>query len=75
MQNITFLEQQVTLYAHVDNNNQWVINKADTDDVRSLEYVRHGDIVRLTHFVSKRRLHTHDVRPMTNDQKYQYEVR
>ncbi|KAI8077657.1 glycosyltransferase family 39 protein [Thamnidium elegans] len=67
-------QQQVTLYSHVDNNNWWVINKANTDDVRSLEYVRHGDIVRLTHFNTKRRLHTHDIRPTTNDEKYQYEV-
>ncbi|KAI9275246.1 glycosyltransferase family 39 protein [Helicostylum pulchrum] len=67
-------QQQVTLYSHTDNNNRWVINKASTDDVRSLEYVRHGDIVRLTHFNTKRRLHTHDVRPTTNDEKYQYEV-
>ncbi|KAI7897500.1 glycosyltransferase family 39 protein [Cokeromyces recurvatus] len=67
-------QQQVTLYSHIDDNNWWIINKADTDDVNDLEYVKHGDIVRLTHLKTHRRLHTHDIRPITNDEKYQYEV-
>ncbi|KAI8376981.1 glycosyltransferase family 39 protein, partial [Blakeslea trispora] len=67
-------QQQVTLYSYVDNNNGWIITKADTDEVNGLEYVKHGDIVRLKHLKTHKRLHTHDVRPMTNDQKYQFEV-
>ncbi|KAI8355651.1 glycosyltransferase family 39 protein [Choanephora cucurbitarum] len=67
-------QQQVTLYSHVDSNNWWIITKADTDEIDGLEYVKHGDIVRLKHLKTHKRLHTHNVRPMTNDQKYQFEV-
>lgn len=68
-------EQQVTLYSHVDDNNWWIINKVETNNATALEYVKNGDIVRLTHLDTRKRLHTHDVRPGTNDIKYQYEVR
>ncbi|KAI8990011.1 protein O-D-mannosyltransferase [Pilobolus umbonatus] len=66
--------QQVTLYPHKDKNNWWLINKAANDTVDGIEYVRHGDVVRLTHITTHRRLHTHDIRPITNDETYQYEV-
>ncbi|RCH94106.1 hypothetical protein CU098_000019, partial [Rhizopus stolonifer] len=67
-------QQQITLYSHIDSNNWWIINKANTDEVNSLEYVKNGDIVRLKHYKTHRHLHTHDVRPITNDEKYQHEV-
>ncbi|KAI9467724.1 MAG: glycosyltransferase family 39 protein [Benjaminiella poitrasii] len=67
-------QQQVTLYSHNDDNNWWFIHKADTDEVNKLEYVKNGDIVRLTHLKTQRRLHTHDIRPITNEEKYHYEV-
>ncbi|KAI8973653.1 glycosyltransferase family 39 protein [Mycotypha africana] len=67
-------QQQVTLYSHVDANNWWYIYKGDTEEVNEVEYIKHGDIVRLKHASTKRRLHTHDIRPITNDEKYINEV-
>ncbi|XP_074766120.1 protein O-mannosyl-transferase 2 isoform X2 [Athene noctua] len=47
-------QQQVTAYLHKDLNNLWIIKKHDLDTDLSdpsspVEFVRHGDIIRLQH--------------------------
>ncbi|CAO3651604.1 unnamed protein product [Mucor fragilis] len=67
-------QQQVTVYSHVDEQNEWIIEKADATNFTTPEFVENGHVVRLLHAKTHRRLHTHNIRPMTNDKKYQYEV-
>uniref|UniRef100_A0A8C3LXY3 Protein O-mannosyl-transferase 2 n=1 Tax=Chrysolophus pictus TaxID=9089 RepID=A0A8C3LXY3_CHRPC len=57
-------QQQVTAYLHKDLNNLWIIKKHDSDidllDSSSpVEFVRHGDIIRLEHKETSRNLHSH----------------
>ena len=58
-------QQQITTYAHKDDNNKWIIKKfnetAPALDNSSIpiELVRSGDMVRLEHLVTRRNLHTH----------------
>ncbi|CDH55799.1 mannosyltransferase 1 [Lichtheimia corymbifera JMRC:FSU:9682] len=67
-------QQQVTLYPHRDDNNWWTIYKKDTEQVTGIEYIKHGDIVRLIHNDSNKRLHSHDHRPPMTDLDYHNEV-
>uniref|UniRef100_A0A8C0AYK9 Protein O-mannosyl-transferase 2 n=1 Tax=Buteo japonicus TaxID=224669 RepID=A0A8C0AYK9_9AVES len=54
-------QQQVTAYLHKDSNNLWIIKKHDSDTAPSspVEFVRHGDIIRLEHKETSRNLHSH----------------
>ncbi|KAM4690845.1 protein O-mannosyl-transferase 2 [Rhinophrynus dorsalis] len=54
-------QQQVTTYSHKDQNNLWIIKKYDYDydPEGPLEFVRHGDIIRLEHKMTGRNLHSH----------------
>ncbi|XP_042293681.1 protein O-mannosyl-transferase 2 isoform X3 [Sceloporus undulatus] len=57
-------QQQVTAYLHKDLNNLWIIkkhnvNKDHSDPSFPLEFVRHGDIIRLEHKETSRNLHSH----------------
>uniref|UniRef100_A0A663DPQ3 Protein O-mannosyl-transferase 2 n=1 Tax=Aquila chrysaetos chrysaetos TaxID=223781 RepID=A0A663DPQ3_AQUCH len=54
-------QQQVTAYLHKDSNNLWIIKKHDSDTVPSspVEFVRHGDVIRLEHKETSRNLHSH----------------
>ncbi|KAI7866959.1 Dolichyl-phosphate-mannose-protein mannosyltransferase-domain-containing protein [Spinellus fusiger] len=79
-------QQQVTLYPHHDINNVWIIRKMDStvpsdkgdilgSDHRWLEWVRHGDIIRLEHEATQpHKLHSHDVRAPVTDYDYHREV-
>ncbi|XP_067388778.1 protein O-mannosyl-transferase 2 [Emydura macquarii macquarii] len=64
-------QQQVTAYLHKDLNNLWIIKKHDSntdhlDPSYSVEFVRHGDVIRLEHKESSRNLHSHQHEaPMT----------
>ncbi|ALC48451.1 tw [Drosophila busckii] len=61
-------QQQVTTYTHKDDNNIWLIkpyNKQALPD-KKLQLLRHGDLLRLEHLVTKRNLHSHsEAAPMT----------
>uniref|UniRef100_A0A8C9FE83 Protein O-mannosyl-transferase 2 n=1 Tax=Pavo cristatus TaxID=9049 RepID=A0A8C9FE83_PAVCR len=48
-------------YLHKDLNNLWIIKKHDSDADSSspVEFVRHGDIIRLEHKETSRNLHSH----------------
>eukprot|EP00057_Strongylocentrotus_purpuratus_P031920 XP_786089.3 PREDICTED: protein O-mannosyl-transferase 2 [Strongylocentrotus purpuratus] len=56
------MQQQVTAYTHKDVNNEWLVKKfnvnPDPNDT-SIEYVKHGDLIRLEHTATKRNLHSH----------------
>ncbi|XP_058847842.1 protein O-mannosyl-transferase 2-like isoform X2 [Acipenser ruthenus] len=55
-------QQQITSYSHKDFNNLWFVRNQDfktenpTDPV---EFVKHGDIIRLEHKETSRNLHSH----------------
>jgi len=59
-------QQQVTTYAHKDDNNQFVIKKwneeppNNTDIEAVVDLVRNGDLVRLEHLMSRRNIHSHN---------------
>ncbi|KAJ2719648.1 Protein O-mannosyltransferase 2 [Coemansia sp. Benny D115] len=59
-------QQQITGYAHKDHNNDWIIKKVhgqsygNTTD--TVEFIRHGDLVRLVHMQTSRNLHSHQVK-------------
>nr|XP_023402180.1 protein O-mannosyl-transferase 2 isoform X4 [Loxodonta africana] len=57
-------QQQVTTYLHKDYNNLWIVKKHNTnsdplDPSLPVEFVRHGDIIRLEHKETSRNLHSH----------------
>ncbi|CAH2328479.1 O-mannosyl-transferase 2 isoform X1 [Pelobates cultripes] len=54
-------QQQVTTYSHKDHNNLWIIKRHDQDydPAAPVEFVRHGDIIRLEHRETRRNLHSH----------------
>lgn len=61
------LQQQVTCYHYKDENNQWVLLPTwgapplalGPDD--PVQYLKHGDVVRLNHVPTTRNLHSHTV--------------
>ncbi|KAI9275400.1 Dolichyl-phosphate-mannose-protein mannosyltransferase-domain-containing protein [Sporodiniella umbellata] len=79
-------QQQITIYPFRDTNNWWRILKANTsetsqhdlyteDGQQTLEYVRHGDYVRLEHVeTAPRKLHSHDIAAPMTDTTYHKEV-
>ncbi|KAG1233350.1 hypothetical protein G6F68_003622 [Rhizopus microsporus] len=80
-------QQQITLYPFRDDNNWWRILKANeteqelipdilaNDNKTWLQYVRHGDLVRLEHVeTAPRKLHSHDVAAPVTDTTYHKEV-
>ena len=53
-------QQQITCYSHRDSNNIWIIEKIDNStSLESFEPLRNGDVIRLLHRTTKRRLHSH----------------
>ncbi|TPX14933.1 uncharacterized protein E0L32_005042 [Thyridium curvatum] len=81
-------QQQITLYPHKDENNIWLLeNQTQPLDIHgepingtlawdNLEptYIKDGDILRLYHQPTHRRLHSHDVRPPVTEADWQNEV-
>ncbi|CAO3593860.1 unnamed protein product [Absidia cylindrospora] len=83
-------QQQVTLYPYQDDNNWWIIRRMNdtldfsektTGDVLGadgktwLDYVRHGDLIRLDHLSTRpKRLHSHDIKAPISDQDSYKEV-
>ncbi|XP_058808986.1 protein O-mannosyl-transferase 2 isoform X2 [Phymastichus coffea] len=66
-------QQQITTYSHKDDNNLWIVKKYDTDEIPTEpELVRHGDLIRLEHVITRRNLHSHkEVAPIS---KKHYQV-
>jgi len=82
-------QQQITLYPHKDENNIWLLENQTQpldihgepingtlawDNLPAPEYLKNGDVVRLFHAPTHRRLHSHDVRPPITEADWQNEV-
>lgn len=70
-------QQQVTLYPHLDGNNDWVIELPDQPNkaVTSFEGLKDGTVIRLKHAITQRRLHSHDHKaPVSESADWQKEV-
>ncbi|KAI8637207.1 Dolichyl-phosphate-mannose-protein mannosyltransferase-domain-containing protein [Parasitella parasitica] len=69
-------QQEVTLYPHVDINNIWTVHKNNQiwNSSQPIEFVRNQDQIRLEHFASTRKLHSHDHRPQMTNKKEHNEV-
>jgi dolichyl-phosphate-mannose-protein mannosyltransferase len=80
-------QQQITLYPHKDDNNVWLlenqtqpldihgepINGTHVWDTRK-EFIKNGDVLRIYHMQTNRRLHSHDVRAPITEADWQNEV-
>ena len=73
-------QQQVTSYAHKDDNNKFLVKKWNEEPplpyspewmAMDTEYVRHGDLVRLEHIISRRNIHTHQEPAPVSKKQYQ----
>jgi dolichyl-phosphate-mannose-protein mannosyltransferase len=78
-------QQQITLYPHMDSNNEWrIVPQLDpikaenrfnvTDPLKTLTYLKPGTIFRLQHVTTGKHLHSHDVRPPVSEVDFQQEV-
>ncbi|KAF8759711.1 MIR domain [Rhizoctonia solani] len=63
-------QQQITLYPHIDGNNDWRILNGTFDGATDFDWttepisqIRNGQTIRLEHIATQKRLHSHDVRP------------
>eukprot|EP00093_Oithona_nana_P014788 14788.XXX_659779_650794_1 [CDS] Oithona nana genome sequencing. len=61
-------QQQVTSYAHKDENNKFLLKRWNEDpplpytkewNENEIEFVKHGDLVRLEHLITRRNIHSH----------------
>ena len=71
-------EQQITLYPHRDDNNNWLLINATNDSFdykkEPLQYIFTGARVKLRHVLTQMHLHSHDIRPPVSDVDFQNEV-
>lgn len=74
-------QQQITLYPHRDENNEWLIingteeGHPETDWMdEPLTYITHNMRVKLRHVSTDKCLHSHDYRPPVSDVDFQNEV-
>jgi dolichyl-phosphate-mannose-protein mannosyltransferase len=79
-------QQQITLYPHKDENNVWLLENQTLPEIEpkvegpfawdnlDVTKIKDGDVVRLYHVMSHRRLHSHDQRPPVTEADWQQEV-
>ncbi|GJC90846.1 dolichyl-phosphate-mannose--protein mannosyltransferase 1 [Colletotrichum liriopes] len=82
-------QQQITLYPHKDENNLWLLENQTQplgingeqingtqawDSLPEPAFIKDGDVIRLYHTPTFRRLHSHDVRPPVTEADWQNEV-
>ncbi|EGX90134.1 protein mannosyltransferase 1 [Cordyceps militaris CM01] len=82
-------QQQITLYPHKDDNNIWLLENQtqplgiDGEPINGTnawnnlpepQYIKDGNVLRLFHTPTSRRLHSHDVRPPVSENDWQNEV-
>lgn len=70
-------QQQVTLYPHLDSNNNWIVELASNSGVTvpSFESLKDGTQIRLLHPLTYCRLHSHDFpAPVSEFSEWQTEV-
>lgn len=70
-------QQQITLYPHSDANNDWMLyNETDAYDPvhQAPVQIQDGQILKLWHPTTQKRLHSHDERPIVTEVDWQNEV-
>ena len=75
------IEQQITLYPHRDENNNWLLLNS-TNDPSVIFAETHSPpkpivdrtVIVLNHITTNKKLHSHDVRAMVTEVDYQNEV-
>jgi dolichyl-phosphate-mannose-protein mannosyltransferase len=81
-------QQQITLYPHKDENNIWLLENqtqpitADNETIPGFlawdqlptKHIMDGDVIKLYHLITNRRLHSHDQRPPVTEADWQQEV-
>jgi dolichyl-phosphate-mannose-protein mannosyltransferase len=82
-------QQQITLYPHKDENNMWLLENTTQpldvngqpingslawDNLTPPTFIKDGDVIKLLHIPTKRRLHSHDVRPPVTEADWQNEA-
>ena len=80
-------QQQVTLYPHKDENNVWLLeNQTQPEgldgpiegprawDAIPISYIEDGDVLKLYHVTTHRRVHSHDVRAPVTEADWQQEA-
>ncbi|RMZ81284.1 hypothetical protein DV737_g2558, partial [Chaetothyriales sp. CBS 132003] len=80
-------QQQVTLYPHKDENNVFLVENATQPVLpgnitvpgpwawsNTTDLIRNGDVIRLYHTATHRRIHSHDQRPPVTEADWQQEV-
>lgn len=71
------MQQQVTLYPHIDQNNKWIIELAEhpNENVTSFQNLTDGTIIKLRQLKNGCRLHSHDHKPpVSQNADWQKEV-
>ncbi|KAL6943641.1 hypothetical protein ACO0OE_003532 [Hanseniaspora uvarum] len=70
-------QQQLTLYPHIDTNNDFIVEKYNetTVPLTKFEPLKNGDKIRLRHVNTHKRVHSHDHKPPVSSQAdWQYEA-
>lgn len=66
-------QQQITLYPHLDVNNDWEIEPYNFTTPENFTQLKDGDKIRLRHVVTHRHLHSHDEKPPVSERDWQKE--
>ena len=63
-------QQQLTLYPHIDSNNDFLVEKYNetTVPLTQFEPLKNGDKIRLKHINTHKRVHSHDHKPPVSSQ-------
>ncbi|RMZ87162.1 hypothetical protein DV736_g5616, partial [Chaetothyriales sp. CBS 134916] len=80
-------QQQVTLYPHKDENNVFLLENSTQPVLpgnitvpgpyawsNTTDWIKNGDVIRLYHLTTHRRIHSHDQRPPVTEADWQQEV-
>ncbi|TFK63763.1 glycosyltransferase family 39 protein [Pluteus cervinus] len=68
-------QQQITCYHYKDSNNDWIISprwdQPAYDPNGEMQFIKHGDVIRLQHVPTTRNLHSHTVVAPVSKQNYE----
>lgn len=67
-------QQQITLYPHIDTNNEWRIEPYNDTMPDTFVPLEDGMKIRLVHVNTNRRLHSHDEKPPVSERDWQKEA-
>ncbi|WPK23420.1 hypothetical protein PUMCH_000660 [Australozyma saopauloensis] len=67
-------QQQITLYPHLDANNDWIVEPYNFSIPDHFVPITHDTKIRLRHVGTDRRLHSHDEKAPVSDRDWQKEV-